>query len=76
VDARVHINELNEELNIDLPENNDYDTVGGFLFSRMGKVPSAGEELRYHHVRFRVLDAEPRKINRLRVEVIPEDQPA
>ena len=75
VDARVRIDELNEELDADLPEDKDYDTVGGFLFSEMGKVPVAGEELRRGNVRFRVLDAEARKINRLRVEVIPEESP-
>lgn len=72
VDARVHIDELNEELDIELPEDKDYDTVGGFLFSEMGKIPIAGEEMRYENVRFCILDAEERKINRLRVEVIPE----
>jgi len=72
VDARVHIDELNEELKIELPEDKDYDTVGGFLFSEMGKIPVAGEEMRYENVRFCILDAEERKINRLRVEVIPE----
>jgi putative hemolysin len=51
VDARVRIDELNEELNVDLPEDKDYDTVGGFLFSEMGKVPAAGEELRRGKVR-------------------------
>jgi len=72
VDARVHIDELNEELHIELPEDKDYDTVGGFLFSEMGKIPVAGEEMHYQNVRFRILDAEERKINRLRVEIIPE----
>jgi len=76
VDARVHIDELNEELHIELPEDKDYDTVGGFLFSEMGKVPTAGEELRYRNVRFKVVDAEARRINRLRVEVLAEEKPA
>jgi len=76
VDARVHIDELNEELRIQLPEDKDYDTVGGFLFSEMGKIPVAGEEMRYENVRFCILDAEERKINRLRVEVIPEQAQA
>jgi putative hemolysin len=74
-DARVRIDELNEELNIDLPEGKDYDTVGGFLFSEMGKVPAAGEEHHCGNVRFRVLDAEARKINRLRIEVLAGQEP-
>jgi len=75
VDARVHIDELNHELGIELPEDRDYDTVGGFLFSEMGKIPAAGEELSYRNIRFSVLDAEERKINRLRIQVV-SDEPA
>ncbi len=71
----MHIDELNEELGIELPEEGDYDTVGGFLFSQMGKIPVAGEEISHGNVRLRVLDAEARKINRLRIEVVPETKP-
>lgn len=73
VDARLHIDELNAELETELPEGKDYDTVGGFLFSEMGKIPIAGEELRYQNVCLRVLDAEDRKVNRLHVEVLPDE---
>ncbi len=71
VDARVHIDELNEALGIELPEDEDYDTVGGFMFSRMGKIPAAGEELACGNVRLRVVQSEERRINRLRVEIAP-----
>lgn len=75
VDARVHIDELNEELGIALPEDKDYDTVGGFLFSEMGKIPAAGEQLTYRNIRFSVLDAEERKINRIQVQIVPQEHP-
>jgi CBS domain containing-hemolysin-like protein len=75
-DARVHIDEVNEELGIELPEGDDYDTVGGFVFSTMGKIPAAGEEMWHENVRLRVIDAEERKINRLRIEVVPGQAPA
>jgi CBS domain containing-hemolysin-like protein len=68
VDARVHIDELNEEMDISLPEDEDYDTVGGFVFSELGKIPAAGEELSHSNVRLRVIEAEERRIIRLRVE--------
>lgn len=76
VDARVRIDELNDELEIELPDDENYDTVGGFVFSEMGKIPSKGEELRYQNVLLTVLDSEERRINRLRVQVIPEEAPA
>lgn len=76
VDARLHIDELNDELKIDLPEDEDYDTVGGFIFSEMGRIPAPGEAYQYSNIRFEVLEAEERKINRLRVEVSPDEAPA
>lgn len=69
IDARVHIDELNEELDIDLPEDEDYDTVGGFVFTTLGKIPTVGEEFVHGNVRICVLEAEERKVNRLRIQV-------
>ncbi len=76
IDARVHVDELNDELKIEIPEEEDYDTVGGFIFAEMGKIPKSGDEFRYKNVSFKVLAAEERRINRLRVAVVPEDAPA
>ena len=44
--GRVHIDEINERLGLDLPEDADYDTIGGFVFSELGHVPVAGEQPR------------------------------
>jgi CBS domain containing-hemolysin-like protein len=69
IDARVHIDELNEAMDIELPEDEDYDTIGGFVFTRLGKIPAEGEEVIHENVRILVLDAEERKVNRVRIEV-------
>jgi CBS domain containing-hemolysin-like protein len=76
VDGRVHIDEINEELGVELPEGDDYDTIGGFVFTSMGKIPATGEEMWHGNVRLKVIDAEERRINRLRVEVVPDKTPA
>jgi putative hemolysin len=68
-DGRVHVDDVNEALAIGIPDNGDYDTIGGFVFSSMGKIPDKGEEFRHENVHFLVIDAEPRKINRLRIHV-------
>ena len=75
VDGRVHVDEVNEALEIGIPDNGDYDTIGGFVFSAMGKIPQQGEELRHENIHFLVIDAEPRKINRLRIHV-EREQPS
>ncbi len=70
IDARMHIDELNEVLHITVPDNGDYETVAGYLFSSFGKVPSVGELHTHGNVEFTVTDADERKINRVKVSVI------
>lgn len=69
VDARVHVDEINELLPVELPEDADYDTIGGFLFSELGRVPKVGESLHYDQAMFTVLDATDRAIGRVRIEL-------
>lgn len=72
VEARAPIYEVNEALRISLPEDQGYETVGGFVFASMGKIPAAGESLTHENVRIEVLDAEARKIRRLKIHVLRE----
>lgn len=72
VDARVSIEELNDEMEIQLPESDDYETVGGFVFSHLGKIPQSGEEFDYENVRIRVLEAEPRRVRLLQIKLLTE----
>ncbi|MCA9076436.1 MAG: HlyC/CorC family transporter [Planctomycetaceae bacterium] len=69
VDARVHVDDLNEQFNFGLPEDDDFDTIGGFVFSQLGHVPDKNESLTWGPIRFTVLEADQRKIVQLRIEV-------
>jgi len=82
-DARVTIETLEEELGnlLSEDEREDLDTLGGLVFSIAGHVPVRGELI--HHssgVEFEVLDADPRRIKRLRLRksssTRPEPEPA
>ncbi len=68
-DARIHVDDINEALDIHIPEDGDYDTIGGFVFTTLGRIPERGEQFTRDDVQFVVLDSEPRKINRLRIHV-------
>jgi CBS domain containing-hemolysin-like protein len=68
LDARYQIYDLNELLEIDLPEDDDFDTVAGYILERMGRVPEAGESLEADGLRFEVLAATPTRIDRVSVE--------
>ena len=70
VDGRIHIDDLNDTMKLKLPEDEDYDTVAGFVFSQLGYIPSNGETLDSCGGRFTIIDANERKISKLRVELI------
>jgi len=70
IDARVRVDEINEELDIELPEDDSYETIGGFVFSAMGRIPVTGDSCVHENVEIRVIHAEPRRIKRLRLHVI------
>jgi CBS domain containing-hemolysin-like protein len=74
--ARVHIDEVNERLGVDLPEDGEYDTIGGFVFSELGHIPVVGEELIYRNVRITVLEATARRIERVRIEIVDRVAPS
>ena len=65
----MHIDEINERLDVGLPEDADFDTIGGFVFSELGHVPVAGEQLAWQNLRITVLEATRRRIERVRIEV-------
>ena len=69
VDARIRIAELNDQLHVDLPESQDYETIGGFVFAKLGRIPRAGEQCEHQNVHIEVIGAEPRRITRLLLKV-------
>ena len=74
VDAKVRPEQLADSFNIsnidiEMKNNLDVDTVAGLVISLLGYVPKNGQVIDYQQLRFTVLDAEPRKINRLKVQL-------
>ena len=73
-DARVHVDEINKALGVDLPEAEDYDTVGGLVISLIGRIPRTGETVNSLDVEFKVLDADARRVKRLRIARIKKEE--
>jgi len=74
-DARLPIEQLEQRLALELVSEEleeDIDTLGGLVFSLAGRVPARGELVRHPSgVEFEVLEADPRRIKRLRIHVPP-----
>jgi len=71
--GKVSIDELNEKLNIDLyNENNDYDTIGGFILNYSGSIPQEGYSFEYENYKFTVKEIENRRVKKVLIESIPQ----
>ena len=65
-DARVDLDDLNETINSDFP-NEDFDSLGGFVFDLFGKVPVKYEKSSWNNYDFIVQDMEGHRINVIKV---------
>lgn len=72
VNARLDVEELEDYLNIELPEGK-FESVGGFVISLLGKVPSVNERLVYQDIEMIIESADNRKIETIRVRKIHPD---
>ena len=65
--GRTHIKELAERLHVEIGEGEGYETVGGYLMAHVGRVPAVGETFEIDRLSVEVLEAERRRITRVRV---------
>jgi putative hemolysin len=77
VNARMPVDEVNElleeEEQPELPEGDDWDTVGGLLYSLLGHVPSEGEAADVGGHRLTAERVQGRRIGRVRISVVPAE---
>ena len=66
-DARTYVDDLNDQFDLNLPEDEDYDTIGGFVFSHLGYIPKTGECFDYQDLKFTIVSAEARRIKRIKI---------
>jgi putative hemolysin len=62
LEATLHVSEVNEELGLDLPEEADFETLGGFVLAEFGRFPRAGEAFVHDAHEFSVLEASDRRV--------------
>jgi putative hemolysin len=72
IDGTFPIDDFNEQFHRELPIE-DYHTVGGFVFGLIGRAPERGDEVEHDGTRFKVLDVEGSRIERLEVELVPHE---
>ncbi len=70
VDARTPVDEINERLHLSISEEEEYDTVGGYVISVLGRIPKTKEVVQMPDMlgmEVQILEADNRKVRRLRI---------
>lgn len=67
-DARVSIWDLEEALGVAFPDDEDYETLAGFLMSRAGALPAAGAVLTWNNLRFTIKEADEKRIRTVEID--------
>ncbi|MGB1076975.1 MAG: hemolysin family protein [Bdellovibrionales bacterium] len=74
VDARIYLEDLDDEIGSSFSDfdEDDVDTLGGLVSSLVGRLPSRGEIIEDDdvHAKFKILDADPRRVKRVLVTLI------
>ncbi|MEO1007277.1 MAG: hemolysin family protein [Planctomycetota bacterium] len=73
IDAQMRIDDANDALRplaVELPEDEDFDTVGGYVSTRLGRIPDIGDVWAENGLRLVVTSAEQTRVRRVRLEVV------
>jgi putative hemolysin len=69
--ARIHIEKVQQSIHVNIPEGN-YETLGGFLLYKMGKIPRKKESLRFGDTLFVIEDSDAKAIKEVMIVLSPE----
>ena len=69
VDAGVRVADVNEELELELPEEDDYETIAGLVLAELGHFPKPGERLTWGPVELEVRAATDRRVTEVRLHL-------
>jgi putative hemolysin len=73
VNGEVNVEEVNEALDIDLPEGEEFETIAGFIFNRAGRLVEEGEAFHFENVELTVEHVENTRIMKARVKRLPAE---
>jgi putative hemolysin len=72
VDARINIEDLNKELELNIPESEDYESLGGYVLDILGRVAEAGDVVELDGLSMKVLEIDKMRVVKILIEISEE----
>ena len=69
VEGSITIYDLEEETDIEFPEDRDYDTLGGFILDILTDIPQTGEQVEFNDMVFTVQTVENNRIGKIKIQI-------
>ncbi|MBP5406982.1 HlyC/CorC family transporter [bacterium] len=73
VDAHITISDLEEELDIKIPDDGEYTSLGGFIVSEAGEVPRTGFVMNYENYEFKVVESNEKNILKVEIRILDKE---
>lgn len=71
--ARLEVDYINENYKLELPESDEYETLGGLIMNDIGEIPEQDTEIKIDNFLFQILEVSNTKIDLVSVHVLAED---
>jgi putative hemolysin len=72
LDAALNIRDLESQYNLHLPRDDGFETLAGFVVARLQRIPMTGDSFLYQQRRFTVLEMEGRRVEAVKVDLLPD----
>ena len=69
VDGSITIYDLEEDTDIEFPDDRDYDTLGGFILDILTDIPQTGEQVEFNNMIFTVQTVENNRIGKIKIQI-------
>lgn len=76
ISGRCEIAAINESLNLDIPEDDEYQTIAGYILASTGIIPDEGQEVILDNLKMTIMKKSATRLELIKVEILPEDKPA
>ena len=73
IKGETGIEDLNQEIGIDIPLSEEYETVSGFIQSELGRVAELNDQIKKDNYILKVLEIDNKRIDKVRV-ILPKDK--
>lgn len=69
VDGMIDIETLDKDLDIHLPESEEYESLGGLIYALLGRVAEVGDEIVLENVNLRILEVDKKRVSKVLIEI-------